>query len=84
MSGLVSKDLKNFLDVVIFDMDQTILSLHTRGAVYQTKPEGSRSLCVEDLNSYVVPVFKELVPSLVESGITGKDDDVNRKVRNKN
>jgi hypothetical protein len=28
---IVPKELRSYLDVVIFDMDQTILDMHTRG-----------------------------------------------------
>ena len=70
-SSLVPPVLKEKLDVIVFDMDQTILSMHTRGAVYQTKLEGNSAPCVADLDNVIVPSFRELVPLLVDNGFTG-------------
>ncbi len=42
------------------------------GAVYERRQAGSKAIAVEDLKSHIVPTFKEVVPQLVEMGITGK------------
>ncbi len=67
--SLVPDDLKDRLDVVAFDMDQTVLNIHTRGAVYGEK-NGRRELSLEDLKKHVVPTFIEVVPQLMSKGLT--------------
>lgn len=72
--------LKNIIDLVVFDMDLTVLDVHSHGAV-SIKPLRSteKGYDLKSITSHIVPIFKDIIPKLIDVGIkvaiaTNSDD----------
>ncbi|KAK8792908.1 hypothetical protein WA158_005072 [Blastocystis sp. Blastoise] len=64
---IVPSDLNKTINLVVFDMDLTILKSHSRGYVtYKPTPE---FFSTEDIDSLITDTFKELVPKLIDQNI---------------